>query len=178
MTSKGKTAPKTGSQAGKSSEDKPVYKVISDNRRARHEYEIIEVFQCGIALAGTEVKALRTGRCSLQDSYAQVNAGEVWLCNCNISPYEFGNRFNHEPTRKRKLLLHAREIFKLHQRIKEKGLTLIPLRMYFKRNWVKVDLALAKGKQLFDKRESLARKDSKRQLDRLTRQVRMQDRGS
>jgi SsrA-binding protein len=176
MTSKTKPATKKDSGPSKAPEAKPVFRVVADNRRARHEYEIIETYQCGIALCGTEVKSLRVGRCSLQDSYARVEAGEVWLFNCNISHYEYGNRFNHEPTRKRKLLMHSREILKLHQRIKEKGLTLIPLKMYFKRNWVKVDLALAKGKQLFDKRESLARKDSKRQLDRLSRQVRMCDR--
>lgn len=169
-----KSKPTTNQDSGKSKqpEDKPAIKVISDNRKARHEYEIIESIQCGIELSGTEVKALRVGRCSLQDSFARIEAGEAWLYNCNISPYEFGNRFNHEPTRKRRLLMHSREIFKLNQRIKEKGLTLIPLRMYFKRNWVKVDLALAKGKQLYDKRESLVKRESKRQLDRLAKQVR------
>lgn len=153
-------------------EEKPATKMISDNRKARHEFEILETVQCGIELTGTEVKALRMGRCSLQDSFARHELGEIWLYNCNISPYEFGNRFNHEPTRKRRLLLHKREIFKLNQRIKEKGLTLIPLRMYFKRNWVKVDIALARGKQLYDKRESLVKRDTKRQLDRLTKQIR------
>lgn len=168
MTSKTKQQKPSGS-AAKTAPEKPAYKLIADNRRARHEYEIIETFQCGIALCGTEVKALRVGRCSLADAFARIDAGEVFLYKCNIAQYEFGNRFNHDPTRKRKLLMHSREIFKLNQRIKEKGLTLIPLKMYFKRNWVKVDLALARGKQLYDKRESLARKDSKRQLERLSR---------
>lgn len=173
---KGKAKPtttKSPTVAKEKAPEKESYKVISDNRKARHEFEIIDTVQCGIALSGTEVKALRAGRCSLQDSFARYEAGEIWLYNCNISPYEFGNRFNHEPTRKRKLLLHKREIFKLNQRIKEKGLTLIPLKMYFKRNWVKVDLALARGKQLYDKRDSLVKRDSKRQLDRLAKQVRM-----
>lgn len=173
MAAKAKpTSNKGAGSSTKPPEDKPAYKVVSDNRKARHEYEILDTFQCGIALSGTEVKALRMGRCTLQDAFARIEDGEAFLYNCNISPYEFGNRFNHEPTRKRKLLLHSREIFKLNQRIKEKGLTLIPLRIYFKRNWVKVDLALARGKQLYDKRESLVKRDSKRQLDRLAKQVR------
>ena len=156
----------------KTEPEKEKYKVISDNRKARHEYEILETLQCGIALSGTEVKALRVGRCSLQESFARAEAGEIWLYNCNISPYEFGNRFNHEPMRKRKLLLHAREIFRLNQKMKEKGLTLIPLKIYFKKNWVKVDIALARGKQLYDKRDSIAKRDTKRQLDRMTKQAR------
>lgn len=174
---KSKSVPTTqasgkSASGAKGAEEKETFKIISDNRKARHEFEIIETVQCGIELFGTEVKALRAGRCSLQDSFGKVEDGEMWLYNCNISPYEFGNRFNHEPTRKRRLLLHSREIFKLNQRIKEKGLTLIPLRMYFKRNWVKVDIALARGKQLYDKRESTAKRDSKRQLDRLAKEVR------
>ncbi len=169
---KSKADLKKGSAKAKPQEEKSSYKIVSDNRKARYEYEIIETIQCGISLSGTEVKALRVGRCTLQDAFARIEDGEAWLYNCNISPYEYGNRFNHEPTRKRKLLLHAREIFKLNQRIKEKGLTLIPLRIYFKRNWVKLDLALARGKHLFDKRESLVKKDSKRQLDRLAKQMR------
>lgn len=173
MAAKAKTNTAGATGQKKAAEDKPAIKVISDNRRARHEYEIIDTVQCGVALTGTEVKALRMGRCTLQDSFARIEDGEVYLYNCNISQYEYGNRFNHEPTRKRKLLLHSREILKLNQRIKEKGLTLIPLKMYFKRNWVKVDLALAKGKQLYDKRESVVKRDSKRQLDRLAKQVRM-----
>ncbi len=164
--------PNAKNKSNSKEEEKPATKMISDNRKARHEFEILESVQCGIELTGTEVKALRAGKCSLQDSFARIEFGEIWLYNCNISQYEFGNRFNHEPTRKRRLLLHKREIFKLNQRIKEKGLTLIPLRMYFKRNWVKVDIALARGKQLYDKRESLVKRDSKRQLDRLTKQIR------
>lgn len=147
-------------------------KVVSDNRRARHEYEVIEVFQAGIELFGTEVKSMRQGRANLQDSFARVEDGELWLYNCHVSPYDHGNRFNHEPTRKRKLLMHAKEIRKLKSRMQEKGLTLIPLKIYFKRNWVKVDVALARGKKLHDKREAIAQRDSKRQLDRLVKQSR------
>ena len=154
----------------KKADDKPTIKIISDNRKARHEYEILDTVECGIELSGTEVKSLRAGRATLSDSFARIEQGEAWLYNCNIAIYEYGNRFNHEPTRKRRLLLHSREIFKLNQKIKEKGLTLIPLKMYFKRNWVKVDLALCKGKQLYDKRESTAKRDSKRSLDRLAKQ--------
>jgi SsrA-binding protein len=171
-----KSKPTTNKASGSSTkvpEEKVAYKVVSDNRKARHEYEILDTIQCGIALTGTEVKALRMGRCTLQDSFARFEDGEAWLYNCNISQYEYGNRFNHEPTRKRKLLMHSREILKLNQRMKEKGLTLIPLRIYFKRNWVKVDLALARGKQLYDKRDSMVKRDSKRQLDRLAKQVRI-----
>lgn len=166
-----KTPAKQGTGNAKNS-DKPPVRMVSDNRKARHEYEILEVFECGIELAGTEVKSLRTGRCTLQDAFGKIEAGEMWLYNCHISPYDFGNRFNHEPTRKRRLLLHSREILKIHQQIKEKGLTLIPLRMFFKRNWVKVDIALVRGKHLYDKRESIAKRDTKRQLDRLAKQVR------
>lgn len=170
MSNKTNTSDKKADSA-KKAEEKPI-KVISDNRKARHEFEILERFECGIELTGTEVKSLRLGRATLQDAFARVEDGEAWLYNCNISPYDHGNRFNHEPTRKRRLLMHSREIFKLNQKIKEKGLTLIPLKLYFKRNWVKVDLALAKGKQLYDKRESISKRDSKRSLDRMAKEVR------
>lgn len=149
----------------------PPIKVVADNRRARHEYEILETFEAGIQLAGTEVKSMRLGRANLQDAFCRIEDGELWLHNCHISPYEFGNRFNHEPTRKRRLLMHSKQIFRIHQQVKEKGLTLIPLKLYFKRNWIKVDLAMAKGKQLYDKRETIAKRDSKRQLDRVVRQA-------
>jgi SsrA-binding protein len=148
----------------------PTIKVIADNRRARHEYEILETFETGIQLAGTEVKSMRLGKANLQDAFARIEGGELWLYNCHISPYEFGNRFNHDPVRRRRLLMHRKQILRIHQQVKEKGLTLVPLKLYFKRNWVKVDLALAKGKQLYDKRETIAKRDSKRQLDRLVRQ--------
>jgi SsrA-binding protein len=154
----------------KDKDEKPAKKVIADNRRARHEFEILETFECGIELTGTEVKSMRLGRATLQDAFARVDEGELWLYNCHISAYEFGNRFNHEPVRKRRLLMHKKQISKLHQQVKEKGLTLIPLKLYFKRNWVKVDLALAKGKQLFDKRDTITKRDTKRDLDRLVKE--------
>ncbi|MBY0357493.1 MAG: SsrA-binding protein SmpB [Candidatus Obscuribacterales bacterium] len=172
--SKQTKAPAKPSGSTDKNNEKPV-RLVSDNRRARHEYEILQVYECGIELQGTEVKSLRTGRCSLQDSFGKIEDAQVWLYNCHISPYDHGNRFNHEPTRKRRLLLHSREILKIHQQIKEKGLTLIPLRMFFKRNWVKVDIALARGKHLYDKRESIAKRDTKRQLDKMAKQIRQRD---
>jgi SsrA-binding protein len=147
----------------------PATKVVADNRRARHEYEILETFETGIELTGTEVKSMRQGKANLQDAFGRIEEGELWLYNCHISPYDFGNRFNHDPVRKRRLLMHKKEIIRLHQQVKEKGLTLVPLRLYFKRNWAKVAIALAKGKQLYDKRETIAKRDVKRQLDRLVR---------
>ena len=146
-------------------------KVIADNRRARHEYEILQVFEAGIELHGTEVKSMRNGKANLQDAFARIEQGELWLYNCHVAPYDFGNRFNHDPLRKRRLLMHKKEIFKLHQQVKEKGLTLIPLKLFFKRNIVKVDLALAKGKQLYDKRDTIAKRENKRQLDRIVKQT-------
>ena len=151
--------------------EEPGYKLISDNKRARHEYEILEVFQAGIELLGTEVKSMRQGKANLADSFARVEQQELWLYNCHVSVYDHGNRFNHEPTRKRRLLMHHREITKLKGKMQEKGLTLIPLKMYFKKNWVKVDLALARGKKLYDKRQSIMKRENKRQLDRLVKGV-------
>jgi SsrA-binding protein len=151
--------------------DKHAIKVISDNRRARHEYELIEVLEAGIELRGTEVKSLRQGRVSLQDSFGRIEEGELWLYNCHISPYDHGNRFNHEELRKRKLLMHHRQILKLKSAIQEKGLTLIPLKLFFKGSLAKVDIALAKGKQLYDKRQTIAKRDSKRQIERIMKQT-------
>lgn len=152
--------------------DKAVGKAITDNRRARREYELLEICQAGIELVGTEVKSMRQGRANLQDSFARVENGELWLYNCHISPYDHGNRFNHDPVRRRKLLMHHKEILRLKSRMKEQGLTLIPLKLYFKRNWVKVDLALARGKHLYDKREAIAKREAKRQLERIVKQTR------
>lgn len=154
------------------SDEKVKTKVIADNRRARHEYEILETFEAGISLVGTEVKSLRGGQANLQDAFARVEEGEVWLYNCHISPYDKGNRFNHDPVRKRRLLMHRREIIKLKSKIQEKGLTLIPLRLYFKGSLAKVALALAKGKQLYDKRDTVSKRDSKRQLERVMKNSR------
>ena len=141
-------------------------KNITVNRKARHEFHIIQTYEAGIVLVGTEVKALRQGKANLVDSYAALKDGEVWLYGAHISVYEQGNINNHEPTRTRKLLLNRSEIKKLIGKVKEKGLTLIPLRLYFRNGKVKVELALAKGKKVYDKRESIAKRDMKRNQER------------
>jgi|SRR5690554_740243 len=143
---------------------------IAVNRRARHEYFIEETFEAGMVLTGTEVKSLRHGKGSLNECYAGINQAEVFLYNCHISPYEAGNRFNHEPLRPRKLLLHKGEIKRLIGKTREKGMTLVPLALYFDRNnRVKVELALARGKKLYDKRRELARRDAEREMERAVR---------
>lgn len=142
-------------------------KIITDNRKARHDYFIHETFEAGIALQGTEVKALRQGKANLKDSYARIDkAAELYLYNLHISPYEQGNQFNHEPLRTRKLLMHKSQINKLLGKIKEKGYTLIPTKLYFTHGKVKVELALATGKKLYDKRQALAEKEAGRQIER------------
>jgi len=143
-------------------------KIVAVNRKARHDYFILETFEAGISLTGTEVKSLRSGKVSMQDSYADVKNGEVWIYNLHISPYEHGNIYNHDPKRPRKLLLNKDEIAYLIGKVKEKGLTLIPLSIYFnERGWAKVELGLAKGKKLYDKRKDLAEKAERRELERL-----------
>lgn len=140
---------------------------VATNRKAFHDYFIEEKFEAGIVLQGTEVKSLREGRVNLQDSYASVKGGEVFLHNCHISPYSHGNVMNHDPTRVRKLLLHKKEINKLMGRTQQKGLTLIPLRVYFsKRGHAKVELGLAKGKKLYDRRETLKAREAGREVER------------
>jgi SsrA-binding protein len=141
-------------------------KNITVNRKARHEYSIIQTYEAGIVLTGTEVKSLRDGKANLVDSYASLIKGEVWLNNAHISEYTHGNISNHDPTRSRKLLLNKSEIRRLIGKVKEKGLTLIPLRLYFKKGKVKVELALAKGKKVYDKRESIAKRDMQREQER------------
>lgn len=135
-------------------------KVIATNKKAFHDYFILEKFEAGIVLQGTEVKAIREGRLNLKDSYATIRAEEAFLINCHISPYSHGNRENHDPTRTRKLLLHEKEIRKLIGKTQEKGLTLVPLRVYLKRGRVKVELGVARGKKLIDKRETERRKEA------------------
>lgn len=147
-------------------------KVITTNRKARHDYQILETVEAGISLLGTEVKSLRAGRANLKDSYAEIRDGEMFLVGAHISPYEEGNRFNHEPERQRRLLLHRREIIRFGTKVREKGLTLVPLRMYFKANRAKVELGLARGKRAYDKREAIARRDAKRDLDRALKEAR------
>ncbi len=146
--------------------DKSPEKNIVTNRKARHEYEILQVIEAGIVLQGTEVKSLRQGNANMVDSYAAIKEGEAWLIGCHIAEYKYGNIENHEPTRTRKLLLNRSEIKKLLAKIKEKGLTLIPLRLYFKEGKVKVEIGLAKGKKVFDKREDIKKRDFARDQDR------------
>jgi SsrA-binding protein len=141
-------------------------KVVVTNRKALHDYFIIETFETGIALRGTEVKSLRLGTANLQDGYAAIRNGEVWLEGMHISPFEKGNINNHDPKRHRKLLLHKQEIKRLVGKISEKGLTLVPLKVYFKNNIVKVELGLARGKKSYDKREAIAKREIERQLRR------------
>jgi SsrA-binding protein len=141
-------------------------KVISTNRKAHHLYHILESFEAGIALVGTEVKSLRLGRANLKDSYAMVKKGEVYLHNMHISPYDQASRFNHDPTRTRKLLLHRREIKRLLGKTVERGLTLVPLKLYFKGNVAKVELALAVGKKIYDRRKDIKDREVQRELRR------------
>jgi SsrA-binding protein len=141
-------------------------KTIAQNRKAWHEYFIEEKFEAGIVLTGTEVKSLRLGRANLQDSFAVIKNGEVFVSGLHISPYDMGNRFNHDPLRARKLLLHRFEINKLIGHTQKQGLTIIPLSLYFKKGMVKVELAVARGKKLYDKREDMAKKDAVREIDR------------
>jgi len=141
-------------------------KIIATNRKARHEYNILETYEAGMVLKGTEVKSLREGKANLKDSYAKMDKGEVFLLNLHISPYDKGNRYNQDPTRPRKLLLHGSQIRRLLGRVVEKGLTLVPLKLYFKGSYAKVELALAVGKKLYDKRKSIAEREAERALRR------------
>jgi SsrA-binding protein len=138
-------------------------KVVATNRAAYHNYFILETFEAGIQLTGTEVKSIREGRATLKDGYVRVADGEAWLINVHISPYTHGNRQNHDPDRDRRLLLHKSEIMQLFSKIREKGLTLVPTRFYFKGNLIKCEIGLARGKKLYDKRETEARRDQDRE---------------
>jgi SsrA-binding protein len=157
-----RSAPAGGAEA-------PRVQLISSNRRASHDYHLLDRYEAGIALQGTEVKSLRQKAANLQDAYGALEGDQIFLYNCHITPYDQGNRFNHEPRRKRKLLLHKKEIHKLKVRVNEKGLTLIPTRIYFKDGYVKVEIALAKGKRLYDKRADVAKRDAAREVDRVMR---------
>jgi SsrA-binding protein len=141
-------------------------KLIADNRRARHDYHLLERFEAGLVLTGTEVKSLREGRATLAQSYAEVRDGEVWLLGAEIATYDHGNRSNHDPMRPRKLLMHRRQIDSLYGKVREKGLTLVPTRLYFKNGRVKVELAVARGKEQRDKRRDVADRDARRQIER------------
>ncbi|KSU87947.1 SsrA-binding protein [Bacillus sp. VT 712] len=144
-------------------------KVVAQNKKARHDYFIEETYEAGIVLQGTEIKSIRNGRVNLKDSFARVQNGEVFLHNMHVSPYEQGNRYNHEPLRTRKLLLHKREINKLIGYTKETGYSLVPLKIYLKNGFAKVLLGLGKGKKKYDKREDLKRKEAKRDIERAFR---------
>lgn len=144
-------------------------RILCSNRRARYEYQIEEVIEAGIALTGTEVKSLRDGKADLKDSYAAIDKGEAYLWNCHISPYAAGNRFNPDPNRTRKLLLHREEIMRLIGKIQEKGLTVIPLSIYVVGRKIKIELALARGKKLYDKRETLKQRAMTKEMAQLAR---------
>src|SRR3954447_3572620 len=141
-------------------------KLIVDNRRARHDYHLLDRVEAGVVLAGTEVKALREGKSTLQQAYAEIRDGEAWLVGLHIPEYGQGNRANHDPDRPRKLLMHRREIERLYGQVREKGFTLVPTKLYFKDGRVKAEIALAKGKEVRDKRRAIAERDAKRQVER------------
>lgn len=144
-------------------------KVLAENRKARHEYFIEDSYEAGIILTGTEIKSIRAGRVNLKDSYAEIKNGEVWLVQMHISPYEQGNRFNHDPLRKRKLLLNRAEITRLSSRVQQQGMTLIPLKIYLKHGLAKIELGLCKGKKTYDKRDDIAKRDAQRDVERALR---------
>ena len=152
--------------------EKEKIKQITVNRKARHDYFVEETYECGIALAGTEVKSLRAGAVNLKDSYCSVDGGELFVNGMHISPYEQGNIFNRDPMRKRKLLMHRREILKLFGYVKRDGYSLIPLSLYFKGSRVKLELGLCRGKNLHDKRDDLARRDASREMERAMKERR------
>ena len=150
-------------------ETKSSIKIVAENRKARHDYHIHETYEAGIALTGTEVKSLRAGKANLKDSYAHVENGEMMISQMHISPYEQGNIFNHEPMRKRKLLMHKKEILKLFGKTREKGYSLVPLKLYFTRGKAKLQIAIASGKKNYDKRQDIAARDAKRDMERAMR---------
>ncbi len=149
--------------------EKGPIKIIAENRKARHDYIIVDQYEAGLVLTGTEVQSLRLGKANLKDSYAKVKDGEVWLYQMHISPYPFAYYNNHDPLRVRKLLLHKREILRLYAKANEQGHTLVPLKLYFKAGKAKITIALAKGKREFDKREALRERDRKREVERARR---------
>lgn len=146
--------------------------LVATNRKARYEFFIEETYEAGLMLTGTEVKSLRGGRASIQESFARVENGEVWLYHMHIPPYEAGNIFNHDPLRPRKLLLHRREVDRLYGRVQQKGYTLVPLRLYFRRGIAKLELGLGRGKRQYDKRAAIAEREADRRIERAVRQRR------
>src|SRR5260370_30708044 len=164
-----KQTQKQPAKAAKASQNDEAIKLITVNRQAYHEYTVERTIEAGIALVGTEIKSIRDGKANLRGSYALIRQGEIWLENAHIAVYDFGNRFNHEPLRRRKLLLHRREIEQLESKVATKGLTLIPLKLYLKGGRAKIELGLARGKKLYDKREAIAERDVKRDIERVIR---------
>lgn len=150
----------------KSKRDEEALQFVCRNRRASHEYELTDRLECGIVLVGTEVKSLRDGHCSLDGSYAKVEDGELWLIDCEIPEYAMGNQLNHKPKRDRKLLLHRRELAKFAGKASERGFTLVPTSVYFKNGRAKVEIAVARGKQMYDKRQALKKAEAKRDMAR------------
>ena len=157
---------KSISQGGRVMPKEKGERLIANNKKAYHDYFIDETYEAGIALAGTEVKSLRQGKCSIKEAYVSIEKGQVYINGMHINPYEKGNIFNKDPLRKRKLLLHKSEINKLIVKTKEKGTTIVPLKVYFSNSLVKLEIGLARGKKLYDKRQSLAKKDQKREAER------------
>jgi SsrA-binding protein len=151
--------------------DAPRERTLASNRQAWHDYHILESIEAGLSLVGTEVKSIRAGNVNLRDAYARADRGEIWLWNAHIAPFEQGNRWNHEPRRPRKLLLHTREIGRLTSRAAESGNTLVPLRLYDKNGKIKLELALGKGKRLYDKRASIAEREAKREIERTIKEA-------
>ena len=147
-------------------------RAIATNRRARHEYSILETLEAGLVLRGTEVKSLRAGLVNFKDSYATVRNGEVWLLGCHINPYSHGTDANHDPERDRKLLLHSKEIGRLSGKVAERGLTLIPLKLYFKKGRAKLEIGLGRGKKLHDKRSALRERETRREMEKVVRETR------
>lgn len=141
-------------------------KVVATNRKARHEYFLLDTFEAGIALKGSEIKSIRAGQISLAQAYVSVDGREAWLLDCHIAPYEQAGIFNHDPRRPRKLLLHRKEILNLYDQVRQKGNTIVPLRVYLKRGMAKVEIAVAKGKKQYDKRQTIAKRDMQREIER------------
>jgi SsrA-binding protein len=159
-------------RAGAATAEAPSQKVFANNRKAYHDYHVLESIEAGVALTGTEIKSIRAGRVNLREGYARVQNGEVWLYNVHVSPYDPGNRYNHEPTRPRKLLLHRGEIGRLAQKSQEQGATLVPLQLYERKGHAKVELAVVRGKRQYDKREAIAKREAQREIDRAVKESR------
>ena len=157
-------------QTTKPTSKAPLFRTVTVNRRARFEYDVMETVEAGLVLKGTEIKAIREGRINIQNAYAQVDGGELWLLNCHIPPYSAGNVHNHDPLRPRKLLLRREQMASLIGQASQKGYTLIPLRLYLKGHWAKVDIGLCRGRRLYDKRQVIVRREDEREMARALKQ--------